>query len=104
MAHNTRLPTDHNVVANFGTAAYAGLGRDYGIIAYLYIMGYLYQVIEFGARFNERRTDGGAVDGGVSTNLHKIFHDYIANLRYFFKAAICLRRKTKSITAYNRTG
>src|SRR5688500_10727248 len=104
MTYDARLPTDHYIVANFGTAAYTGLGRNNGIITYLFIMGYLYQVIEFGARFNERRSDGSAVNGGISADLYKIFHYYITNLRHFFKAAICLRRKTKSIASYNRTG
>src|SRR5687768_2345657 len=101
MPNDTGLSADHYIVTDLGAAAYAGLRCDHGIVPYFNVMRHLYQVIEFGARFNYGRTDGCAVDGCIGADLYKILHHYITNLRNFFEAAIGLRSKTKSIAADN---
>src|SRR5687767_13866540 len=101
MPYNTGLTADHYIVADLGAAAYAGLGSDDSVVAYVHIVCNLDQVVELGAAFNNGRADSSAIDSGIGADLNIIFHHHIADLRHLFETAVFLRSKTKSITAYN---
>src|SRR5688572_4085775 len=98
--NNTNLTSDHYTFANFCTSANATLSCNNCTISYFYIMCDLYQVIKFGTRSYDGRTDRCPVNRRIGADLYIIFNYHITDLRYFFKTAIRLRSKTKTITSY----
>src|ERR1035438_7381693 len=99
MPDDACLATDHYIIADFSAATDPGLRSDHGIITYFNVVGNLDKIIQLSTRFNEGRSDGRAVNGGVGANFYIVFHDDIANLWHFFKAAVLLGSKSKPVPA-----
>src|SRR5262249_5759277 len=68
-------------VRQFGGAGDAALGRDYAVPTYNDVVGYLHQIIDFGAFADNRILKCPAVDGGVGADLHVVLDDDAADLR-----------------------
>ena len=118
MIGNTRLGTDVHVVsdgdvpgyshlsAHHAMAAYfcragdAALGSHYGILAYFYVVGYLYEVVEFYTLTYDGRSHSGPVDGCIGSDLDMVFENDIPYLRYFHVRTV-VRGKSEPIGTDN---
>src|SRR3712207_5783722 len=70
----------------------------------LYIVRYLYKIIQLCTCFDNSRTHGSTVNSGIYAYLYMILNDHIANLWHFFEGAICLGRKAKAIASNYGSG
>src|SRR5665213_3081649 len=99
VAYNACLATYHHIFADFSTSANAGLGRNYRIHPYFYIMCYLDKVIKFSSLFNNRRANSRSVNRSICANFYIFFNNYISYLWNFLKTSICLWGIANSISA-----
>src|SRR5262245_50171769 len=66
------------------------------------VVPYLDQIIELGARLDNRITHGSPVNTGIGPNLHTITNHHTANLRHLAIRAIRERVKTEAVGANYR--
>src|SRR4051812_14058650 len=103
MANNAGLSADHHAITDPGTATDAGLRCNHGTVTDLNVVCNLYEVVEFCAAPDNRRSDCCAVNGCVRTYLDIVFYHYVSNLRHFLKTSIGLWCKAEAIAANDRS-
>ena len=67
------------------------------MFAHLYVVGNLYEVVEFHPFADDGRAHGGAVDGGVGTYLDIIFENHVAYLGNLGIFAVGLRSEPETV-------
>ncbi len=97
MPNNTYLTADDTTLADLGTARYACLCCYHGVFTYLYVVGYLYQVVQLYTAAYVGRAHGCPVNSSIRAYFHIVFYYHIAYLRYFLVAAVFLRGKAEAI-------
>ena len=103
MVGNAHLTREEAVLAHLRRASDTHLCRRDGVLANLYIVTHLNQVVELYALADDCRVGLCAVDTGVCANLHVILDDYIAQLRNLVKRAVGLGHKAKTIGSNDST-
>src|SRR5690606_35519191 len=97
MAHDSRFTRNDAVVSDLGRAGNPGLGGDNGIFSNDHIVGYLHQIIDFSAFFNQSRTHSSPVDRCISSDTYIIYQANVPQLRYIFVGSVRLWGKSESI-------
>ena len=80
MANDTDLAPHHDVAACFGCPSNAGLSADDVVLANLYVMGDLDEVIDFGPFADSCSLEPGSIDCAIGSHFHIIFDDDVAEL------------------------
>jgi hypothetical protein len=70
VAVDAYLAANPNVVANFGAAGYAHLGRKNTVMSYLNVVCQMAQVVYFGTCTDSRGAHHSAVHAGVRANFN----------------------------------
>jgi hypothetical protein len=95
MAYNTNLAAKYHILGNFCTARDTRLRGNHRILPNLYIMGYLYQVIQLYAFAYDRRAHGCPVNSSIGPHFNVILNNNITYLRYFLYLPSALGAKPK---------
>lgn len=69
----------------------------------MYVVGNLYQIINFGAGTNDGVINSTTVNRGIGANFHLITNTHHAQLGHFYNL-FAIKRKTKTILANTHTG
>src|SRR5690606_27011461 len=97
MPYYTHLAPDLTIFSDFCRSGNSRLGRYYGMFPYLYIMGYLYLIVEFYAPPENGRAQGRPIYGGAGAVLYVVLKDNVSCLWYFGVFPFIIGRKSKSI-------
>src|SRR5690242_11381006 len=82
MAGESRLPSDHHIIAKPGAARNAHLRDDNAAAADLHVVPDLHEIINHSARADDRIRPRAAIDGRVRTDLDIVADDYAPELRH----------------------
>ena len=72
------------MLAYLGRAGNAYLCCHYGVRTYLYVVCYLYKVVEFNTSTYDGSTHRSTVDSSIGTQLYIVFENNDAYLGYLF--------------------
>src|SRR5581483_1393690 len=105
MVRNPDLPSDDNSFFKDGTAREAGLSRDYDVLANLYIVADVNQIIDFRASRNASYVQRAAIEGTVGANFDVVLDLESAYLREFVVApCFPVAHETETIASQNCAG
>ena len=101
MSDSADLSAESHVVADSCRTGNACLRNNQTISADFTIMRNVYKVINFRAVPYNRRTHSRPVNADIRANFHVVFHNDVANLRYFRMHPLSCR-EPKTVRADNR--
>src|SRR5512139_2113096 len=100
MVPYTNLSCEHNAIADLHTSANTDLGNYYTIFAYYNVMAYLDEVIYLCSGTYNCVSCRRPVYGNICADLHIVFNDYSADLRYLIVHSL-FKYISKTIRAYD---
>src|SRR3972149_7505024 len=103
MTYNPNLPAEYDIVAKLRTTRDPGLCCYYISLAYLYIVRYMHEIINFSPFSDYRFIETRPIDSAIGTDFNFIFYYHCSNLRNFIMYTT-YRGVSKAITTDNSAG